>query len=67
MRNTPVLQNSITPLTRIRRQPARRSLPEFQTTGRSREDDDEDENEAPLSRSQGFDAERDGQVAEKLG
>ena len=33
------------------------------TTGRSRED----ENEAPLSRSQGFDAERDGQVAEKLG
>ena len=38
-----VLQDSITPRGRIRRQPARRSLPDFQTTGRSRED----ENEAP--------------------
>jgi hypothetical protein len=34
-------QYSITPRGRIRGQPARRSLPEFQTTGRSREDDDE--------------------------
>jgi hypothetical protein len=32
-----------TPRGRIRGQPARRSLQEFQTTGRSREDDDEDE------------------------
>ncbi len=40
-RNTPTLQYSITPRGRIRGQPARRSLPEFQTTGRSREDDDE--------------------------
>jgi hypothetical protein len=39
-------QYSITPRDRIRGQPARRSLPEFQTTGRSREDDDEDESEA---------------------
>jgi hypothetical protein len=40
-RNTPILQSSNTPLARIRGQPARRSLPEFQTTGRSREDEDE--------------------------
>jgi hypothetical protein len=33
----------------FRGQLARHSLPEFQTTGRSREDDDEDENEAPMA------------------
>jgi hypothetical protein len=42
-----LIKDSITPRGRIRGQPARRSLPEFQTTGRSREDDDEGENEAP--------------------
>jgi hypothetical protein len=36
-------QYSITPRDRIRGQPARRSLPEFQTTGRSREDDEDDD------------------------
>jgi hypothetical protein len=35
---------------RFRGQPARRSLPEFQTTGLSREDDDEHEDEESLPR-----------------
>jgi hypothetical protein len=33
----------------FRGRPARRSLPEFQTTGRSREDDDEYEDEIPTA------------------
>jgi hypothetical protein len=37
--------DTIAPRAPIRGQPARRSLPEFQTTGRSREDDDEYEND----------------------
>ena len=37
----PHFRSQITPLAQIREQPARRSLPEFQTTGRSREDEDE--------------------------
>jgi len=45
-RSTPTRQYFIIPRGRIRGQPARRSLPEFQTMGRSREDDDEDEYEA---------------------
>jgi len=51
-----ILQYSITPRGRIRGQPARRSLPEFQTTGRSREDDDKDEYEAPCEVIPSFDA-----------
>jgi hypothetical protein len=49
--NTPTLQYSTTPRSRIRGQPARRSLPEFQTTGRSREDDDENDGPGEANRT----------------